>query len=253
MIVHAHILSYCERDFMPWALAHYSTFADRIFVHDARSPDGTRDVIAQFPKAECVDWDCPDEINDGLHRELKNNCWKGRAADWCIVVDCDELVHSPTWPMRTLLETYDMLGLPVAKCTGYELYAEEFPAYRAGHQVYDVVKHGAREATWYDKSALFSPRRISEIGYDAGAHNADAVLLSGERLPRLPQPTDPPCWLLHCKHLGPVERVQREYATDQSRLSAANRRHGWGVCKDPDALAVEKRSNIVAGLQRLFA
>jgi glycosyltransferase involved in cell wall biosynthesis len=248
--VEVHVLTFNEEDIIPWTLAHYAMFADRIIVHDSFSTDATRDICRSFG-ATVVDWDTQNQINDQLARELKSTCWMGTECDWVIVADADELIYSPRMPMHELLRRYDAGGLAAAKPIGWELCSDTFPQYQPGRQLYDVVQHGARDEN-YGKPVLFSPRRVWRMNFGAGAHDCEPFYKSGVRPTNFNTPTDPPAWLLHAKHLGPVDRIAKEFERDQSRLSAVNHEMKWGNFAPPADFANERRATILANLQRII-
>lgn len=244
--IEVHLLAYNEEAILPYTLRHYLTYAARVIVHDAFSTDRTRDVCREYG-VEVRDWET-DGINDQLARELKDHCWKGTDADWAITADADELLHFPRGAGPTLAE-YDRQGVAVAKPHGWELCSDVFPT-TAG-QIYDEVWYGARDDKWYAKPILFSPRRVASMNFAPGAHSCNAVLRDGTVLGDPKAPSDPPCFLLHCKHLGPVERVAAEYAADRQRLSAINVQRKWGNFDDPLKHAREKRAGILSRIERV--
>lgn len=248
MNVEVHILTYNEEAILPYTLRHYATYATRIILHDSFSTDRTRD-IAREAEVEVLDWPT-DGINDKLAAYLKNNCWKGSKADWVITADADELIYFPKGARSTLLN-YIRQGLPCVKPHGFELCSPVFPTTKG--QLYEEVQMGARDDKWYGKPILFSPTKILETNFAMGAHSCRAQLVTHKWWKSGEQPqTEPPTYLLHCKHLGPIERVAREYNTDLQRLSEVNRRNGWGNQGDGHKHAVEKRMNILSHLQQVI-
>lgn len=251
MKTEVHLLTYNEQDILPYTLRHYTTFAQKIIVHDSFSTDRTRE-IAQSYGAEVRDWDTGGTINDKLAAELKNTAWKGTDADFCIMADADELIYFPQGTEQTLA-TYLDWGLAFVRPRGFELHSYKFPT--TGGQLYDQVKYGAPDDKWYSKPILFQPPLVKDMGFGIGAHGCRAQLVDGSELisSNVPFTDSPPTYLLHCKHLGPVQRITKEYTTDQQRLSEINRRQRWGNQDDPHRHALEKRSGIIARLQRVIA
>jgi hypothetical protein len=249
MNIEVRILAHNEQDFLPYALEHYKTFADKLVVYDGQSTDLTPDIARSFG-AEVIPWDTGHCIDDQAAMDLKNNEWKWSDADWWIFVDADELIFSPQMPMRDLLREYDRQFVPIVKPYGWEMVSDTLPAYVPGQQIYDVVKMGARSDS-YSKPALLCPYRLRETHYTAGAHGANPVLADGSRPGPPVIPADPPCYLLHYKHLGPVDRIVDEFRRDQSRLSELNRRRQWGTYGDPAEVAHNKRRDIMARVQQV--
>lgn len=250
MTTHVHILCYNEEEILPFTLRHYRTFADRIVVHDSFSTDRSRD-IAKALGVEVVDWDTGDALNDELARKLKAECWHGTMPDWCIAVDADELIYFPEGAARCLRE-YRAQGLPAVRPYGFEMYADVFPTGEG--QLYDEVKMGAPDNYWYAKPALYAPKLIQSIEYEAGAHHVRILLKNGRVwTDRAVGYAKPHTYLLHCKHLGPIERDIARYTRQRQRLSELNVQRKWGNFEPPEKHARDKRHAILRCLQRVIA
>jgi glycosyltransferase involved in cell wall biosynthesis len=276
MKVECHILSFNEAEILPYTLRHYATFCQKIVLHDAMSTDGTRHIAKGFG-CEIRDWIDPDgKFDDRTSQDIKNTAWRrnvvsydgqmvglggeGPAAptmcadndvDWVIVADADELIYFPTLEPRIALSQYLERATAVVKPYGYELVSDKFPT-TAG-QIYDEVKMGGRDDLWYAKPILFTPRLVRDIYFAPGAHQAHAILNDGTSYPNPTVHSVPDCYLLHCKHLGPVERIARLYDEKRSRLSAYNWAHGQGNFRDGMIHAQDKRNQILSRLERVIA
>jgi glycosyltransferase involved in cell wall biosynthesis len=248
-----HLLAFEEAQILPWTIAHYRDHcrADRIIVHDGGSDDGTLDVAVSMG-AIVKPWNIGGHFNDADNVKLKNECWAGSSADWVVVADADELLWSPAMPFPELLEQYEGQGIPIAKPSGFELCADAFPVYQPGRQLIDLVKHGAPDDHWYAKRILFTPRRVMYMNFSPGAHGCDAVLSNGSYHGNPRIPTAPPVYLLHAKHLGPVERIAERYQRNQDRHSDMNRRMRWGNFEAPLKHAEDKRRGILSNLRQII-
>src|SRR6185295_1134641 len=94
-----------EEAMAPWFLRHYGQFAERILVWDAGSTDRTRQIFASHPSVSLFDWPGPNGIDEDYNLHFAYDtypCARGKA-DWCIWVDCDEMVWHPD--IRTLLKS----------------------------------------------------------------------------------------------------------------------------------------------------
>ena len=247
--VEVHILAWNEREIMPFVLRHWQTFAWRVIVHDAGSTDGTREIVEDFG-AELVDWRT-DGVNDQLAMELKNACWQGTKADWVATMDCDELLYFPLDAFDTLA-VYRMMGVAVVKPHGWEMFSDKFPT--GTGQIYDEVKMGARDQKWYAKPVLFTPHLVANAGLGHGAHDSYPVLHDGRCLGQtfLWPPAEPPTYLLHCKHVGGMERSTERYKRQRMRLSQTNVEHRWGNFAPELDHAKEKREYILAHLEQVI-
>lgn len=245
--VEVHLLAFNEEEILPFTLRHYLTVAARIVVHDARSTDGTRDIAARYG-AEVRDWNTGGLLDDESARTLKNTAWRGTQADWVIVADADELIYFPQGVEETL-RAYAACGVAVAKPQGWEMFSETFPT--GAGQIYDEVKTAAREDRWYSKPILFAPARLEDIAFTAGAHTCR--FCQAGRWHEMPRKlTQPECWLLHCSHLGPIERIAAKLDAKRARLSPLNVKRGWGNFDPGMQHAQEKRALIMSGLVTLF-
>lgn len=244
--VQVHVLCYNEREILPYSLRHYATFADSIIVHDAFSTDGSREIARSYG-ADVQDF-VTDGVNDLLAKQLKERSVMQCRDDWCITVDADELIYFPQGAAYTL-ESYDAQGVAVAKPSGFELFSETFPT--TSGQIYDEVKEAGSDDTWYAKPVLCAPKRLKSITFSAGAHEAWWVTKDGVKH-KVGDKSDPPVWLLHCKHLGPIERDVARYIRQRSRLSDTNIARRWGNFSEPMAHALEKRAAIKASLRRII-
>lgn len=247
MNVECHVLCFQEEEFLPYCLRHYNSFCNRIIVHDAFSTDRSREIAKEYG-AEVRDW-ATDGLNDAVSKKLKEDCVMQCKSDWCLVVDTDEIWYFPFGPSYTL-SAYDSQGLAVIRPHGFEMVSDVFPT-TAG-QVYDEVKFAGVDDRWYAKCALVAPPRIKSIIYSAGAHETWAVLKDGSKWNDVKEKTDPPSYFLHCKHLGPIERIARKYDVQRTRLSARNIKEKWGNFDPGIVHAKEKREAIMSTVRRVI-
>ncbi len=239
--IEVHIVCYNEEFILPYTLRHYKTFASRIVVHDGGSTDRSKAICAEAG-VEVQHWDTGGQINDELLRILKETCWLNTNAHWVIVVDADELTYFPQGVAATL-SAQQGLGTPVIKCRGFEMESPTLPA--GDGQIYDEINHGAPDDRWYGKPCVIQRHLIRSIHFTHGAHECDAELQNRQRFrPRTAQ--TPPVYLLHFKHIGPVERVGERYDGNKSRFSEVNKRHGFGWHGEGIVHAKQKRAAIMA-------
>jgi glycosyltransferase involved in cell wall biosynthesis len=189
-------------------MRHYSQFS-KVILLENNSTDNTI-AIAKAHGAEVWSYDVKDEIDDRWYTEVKNNCWKKSNADWVIIVDADEFVYSP-WLLDILSKTKDTIFAP----DYYDMYSDVRP-YGSG-QIYDEVFMGLKDKT---KINLFNPQEIKEINYDIGCHRANPegnvsfAMSMGVRT-------------LHMRYLS-IDYVLERNRRWLLRLSAVNRKMGWG-------------------------
>ena len=248
MKAEVHVLYFYEHWLFPYILRHYTSFADKVVVHDG---GGKLPPQRYFPaRTFVVPWDCP-EVNDLKYMELRNNCWKGTDADWVAVVDADEFIWFP-WGAEPTLGVYEKLGAAVIKPHGFEMFSEALPD--GPGQIYDQIKMGAPDDKWYAKPVLFSPKRVREIGLGVGSHEADARLHDGRRMhvgKEWPF-ASPPAYLLHYHQLGPAEAIAARYDGNVQRMCVANKVNRWGNFKPGMEHVAEKRAAILPHLRQVI-
>ena len=137
--------------------------------------------------------------------------------------------------------------------------AEEFPEPRTGNfirtgQIYDYVKHGARENHYCAKPILFNPRLVRESGFGIGAHESRPVLKDGRLLDvsRVWPFPDPPTYLLHFHHVGPISVIAERYDRTIKRASKINRDNNWGSYTPGIVTATIQRNKILANLEQVI-
>lgn len=248
--VEVHLICFNEQDILPYSLRHYKTFARRIVLHDAHSTDRSREIAKSFG-AEVRDWNCSAKIDDFELTKIKNEGWLGSSAEWVIMADADELQYFPKGTAASLA-AYHAKGMAVVRSRGYELVSEVFPT--GDGQIYDEVKEGGEDSHWYGKTILFSPKLLKSYEFGIGAHCSEAVTKDGRKLDinREWPLADPPAYLLHCHHLGPLERVAAAYDRKRANMSESNIKHNFGNHAPGIVHAKEKRDGIRSRLERIF-
>ena len=208
MKIEVYVLACNEEKIMPYFLRHYTQFA-HIILLESSSTDSTAQMVSDVG-GEIWHYDHPDEINDKLFLDMKNNCWKESEADWVIIVDADEYVYHPDL-LRILSETDSTIFLPRL----FNMFTDKFPTTEG--QIYEEVTGGREGGA---KMNLFRPKKIREINYAIGCHNAspqgDVRLNINSEI-----------MTLHMRHLGSDYVIERN-ARGARRLSELNKQMGWG-------------------------
>ena len=211
---------YNRQELLPYFLAHYQRFAQRIVVCDNCSTDGSRDFLIDHG-VEMVEDANVGTLDDRVLKEQKNSIWKasrGRA-DWVIVCDVDELVyisdlrHRLAWCMER--------NISGVRLTGFSMISDRLP--RHPGQIYDLPEFriGASDPLWSNKLAIFRPDMVEEINYEEGAHHAAPKgrgWIYGD---------DGQFALLHYHYLGGLDNAIRRCADCRRNLSTENKRRGW--------------------------
>jgi len=248
MSVEVHLLCFNEQDILGFALKHYSTFAERIIVHDAFSTDRSREIAHEF-SAEVRDWHCVG-VNDMIAKRTKEEAVMACKADWCVVGDADEFIYYPEGSFHTL-SAYEADGVAVVKPVGFEMFSDTMPTLDKG-QIYDQVQQGARDDQWYSKPILLRPSLIKKLTFGAGCHTCWADLKDGTKISDPKTTTVPETFMLHFHQIGGLERISHRYAGQQSRHSQTNIKNKFGNFEAPDKHARDKRALITAKLEQVI-
>lgn len=225
MRIEAYLLCWNEIDIMPFIVQHYQKFCDHIVIYDNYSTDGS-DKLAESMGCEVRKFGTK-FFDDQENINIKNNCWKGSDADYCIIADFDEILcgsdeHCYLDPVRRRLPLSKMYfeiakqdGTTIFKTQGWQIMSDQMPK----NDLLEITT--GYEFNNYSKSICFSPKAITEIQYNHGAHKCSPtgqVKWSEETL-----------YVLHYKHIGGLQRTIDRYKILQKRLSKNNRRNGWGI------------------------
>lgn len=215
--VEAFLICYNEERMIRHTLNHYSTFCKKITIYDNGSTDRSIKLAKEYPCVEIKTFDTGNSFNDREHLKIKNHCWKGSSADFVIVSDMDELLFSNDLQADLLKLKKQQVSYPTV--TGYNMYCETFPS-DYSKPIFDQVKTGVR-ATHFDKQIIFNPKKIKEMNYMPGCHNAFPVghIVMNQRVPLK---------LLHYKYLD-ADAVSKKHLQYSARLSLYNINNQYGM------------------------
>lgn len=203
MKIETYAVCFNEEKILPYFLRHYSQYG-RIVIYDNYSTDNSV-RIAEAGGAEVRLFDTRGQFDDMANLQIKENCWKGSKADWCIVIDLDEFVYHPT-----LIEYLERTPSTIIEPDMFDMFIDHFPT--TERQIYEEVKSG-HEA--WPKINLIRPDQITEMNYIPGCHlaNPQGNVVVERR---------GPIKTLHMKHLGREYTVARS-VNSGARMSQRNR------------------------------
>ena len=169
MIIHVYTTCRNEKYMMPFWLRHYSTFADRLFVLDDCSEDGTREIVQAHSHATLL----PYGFDDGLHEDHINQAYMAAykehsrgVADWVICCDVDELLYRPN--MREALFQAFRNRVDAIPADGYIMVADQPP--EGEGQLYDYLTQGIPSPP-YSKTLIFNP--AMDVSFGEGRHTTN--------------------------------------------------------------------------------
>jgi len=218
MRIEVYCLANNEEKLLPYYIRHYSQFA-HVIVLNNNSTDRTVE-IAKSLGAEVRHLNIPDELNDQLFIEIRNQIWKGTTADWIMWADADEFIYHPD--LVDILSTTSATAILPAF---YNMYSEVFPTTEG--QIYEEVKLGALwggEESIYGKVNIFKMPDIIDINYNPGCHRVNLkgnVILDKKSGIKT----------LHMRNVS-LDFVLQRNARNSVRLSALNRKLGYGLYVD---------------------
>ncbi len=192
-----------EIKILPYFLRHYETFADRIFVWDDGSDDGTREMLEAHPKVKILPLSLG-RVDDVYFVECLWPQYRKISrgyADWVLCVDADEFIYYPNIVEK--LKELGVNGIKKIRCCGFTMYHPTFPT--TDGQIYDEVKTGVKDL-WSTKTVVFNPD--VKMSWGEGRHKC-----SPTRYVETSYTTG--INLLHFRYLGWeyfLERTKRNYA-----------------------------------------
>jgi hypothetical protein len=170
-IVHLYAVCLNEALLIPYFLAHYGVFVDRITIFDNGSTDNSIELLSSHPKVQIVPFDTGGKMDDSRIHKTLDKAWKASRglADFVIVCDIDEFLYHPD--ISGLLCEMREQDYTVLHPHGYQMSSERLPEF-CGDAITKIVNTGSPNAKHYSKMLLFNPNRIKEINYTIGRHHA---------------------------------------------------------------------------------
>jgi glycosyltransferase involved in cell wall biosynthesis len=204
-----YTLTYNEEILIQFMIDHYrSRFPNcHIVIYDNSSTDRTIE-IAKANNCEIITYDSGGTLNDGLHMNIKNSCWKNANTNWVLVCDLDELLDINA---KELINE-ENLGTTKINSEGWDMINLE--------DNFDIklITNGVKNHL-YDKIMLFNKEYIKEINYGAGCHDCKPVGLikNSSKIYKM----------FHYKYINENFVIQK-YKITALRLSEVNKRNNWG-------------------------
>jgi glycosyltransferase involved in cell wall biosynthesis len=190
---------------LPFFFRHYDSIVSRYFIFDNGSTDRSIELLHAHPKVSFNRLEAAGESVVLAGLPFYNQAWKNSRgqADWVIVCDPDE--HLEHFELGRYLADSRDRDSTIIPSVGYQMIADDFP--ETAQRLADVVRTGMR---WepMDKTTIFNPDAIEEIGFAPGRHKCapQGELKYGESVR-----------LLHYKYLG-LDYLKRRLAELGERL-----------------------------------
>lgn len=210
-----------EADLLPYWLRHYQAVADKIIVYDHHSQDATPSIL-KSAGVEVRSY-MPETIDDGNWAAFLSEQYKEARyhADFVIVVDADEFLHSPRG-LRGVLQEHCDAGAQFVPTMGYTMIADGFPT--GSGNIYDELKMGVSDHL-YSKPCVFSPSL--DVQFVPGKHKmyiaTEPVIRPDIETPKL----------LHYRYFG-SDWLRKRNERNYKHLSERAARMGWGFHVRPE-------------------
>lgn len=210
-------IAWNEEQLLPIFLNHYEKFCEKIIVYDNESDDGTAEICDAHSLVERRIYETEGQIRDDVYLQIKNTAWKEfRDYDWVCILDLDEFVYHKD--LETFLLSCKRKGISIPQTTGFSMWSESLP--NPTSNIWEEITTGMRD-TWYDKTPIFDPKLIDDIGFKHGCHACyPAGVIVYDKYPSLK--------LLHYKNIGGIERLENRRKLYEKRLSTINIERKWG-------------------------
>jgi hypothetical protein len=192
MIAHIYCNMRNEITLLPYFLRHYGSFADRLFIWDDDSDDGTRELLQACPRVTLL----PLEYHGIYDPYRTEKLWpqyvqfSRGVADWVMCVDADEFVYHPR--LVEVLEREKGNGVQIIHCKGFTMISDAPPT--GPGQIYEEIPNGLPDR-WSGKWIVFDP--AIEIEFKSGRHGPP--ILGGDYR----HAAHTGIRLLHYRYLGP--------------------------------------------------
>ena len=218
-----YVLCWNEMPILPFMIDYWKLIARKVIVYDNNSTDGTLDYLKSFDWIEVRPYPIKtnDTIDDGIHIQIKNDCWKeqkDKGVDFVIVSDLDEVIWAKD--LYQNLQYFKSEKYAIVKPTGYDFISQEFPVH-GDLLLHEQIETCCRIPMW-DKCIFFQPDLVDEINYSPGGHTCSPVIKEGGKFGVSSQ-----TFLFHFKYLSVEYLIMKRFAT-RGRLSENNIKNNWG-------------------------
>ncbi len=144
---------------------------------DNMSTDDTLELLSKYDWITVKQFDTGGEMNEQVLTAIRNSCYKGSNADFCMVVDVDEVFYSKdiVGELKKLKEQ----GVGAVACDWYALCGDNVPTYKEGVLLHQQIGKAYKQYinhregfSDYGKIQLFNPKMAIDMHYSMGMHYA---------------------------------------------------------------------------------
>jgi Glycosyl transferase family 2 len=219
MKIHLYTIAWNDIAILPFYLAYYGDWVDRIIVYDDGSDDGSLDLFRAHPKVDLRAFPAKRDSFVLTANELWDRAWSAsrNIADWVVIANIDEFFWHRDG-MRTYLSNCTENRITVVKPLGYEMVGDAFPP--VGADLLRSLPLGV--PMWgLDKQQIFNPSAISDMDFGVGRHVSSPV-------GRVKVSDPPEAKLLHYKYIDMTGYHNPRQDALKARLLKGDRDRGYG-------------------------
>ena len=172
--ISAYFVCYNEEKILPHLLRHYTSFCEKVTILDNFSTDNSEQIVKRFKNTEFERFNSNGSFNDGVHANLKNNCWKKDIGnfDYVIVGDADEFIYHPNF--IEFIQEKNAKGYTLFRPFGYHMIADVDFQLKDEDNIFEKVPYGVHISSM-DKYIMFDCNRIAETNFSVGNHACNPV------------------------------------------------------------------------------
>lgn len=227
MIIDAYTFCWNEQVRLKYYLNLYAPLCRKITIYDNGSTDKSLEIAKQYNNVviDTVTYS-QNKIDDERLTLVKNNCWKqSQDADFVIVCDVDEILYHEDGLEKYLSRIYTETDFRILQSTGYDMVSNHLPSHDGNFYDDEDFQYGVANRM-YNKTCIFSPSILKEIGYTPGCHKAYPKLKYKEKK-SIRCLHDEELKLLHYKYLSESSFVNKQIQFG-AKLSQNNIEKDWG-------------------------
>ena len=225
MTVHVHTFCWNEIEILPFVVQYWKRFADKVFVYDNGSDDGSVEYLKKFDFVEVQHYDTGNMLNDYVLRDMKNKVWKKSKgeADFAVVCDLDECLYARD--IKQQLAKHEVDAAIVPKFCN--LISFKMPKFDEGKLMHQFASNYYIDY-WKDfgepwpgakqKMLVLNLKNIEDTNYSVGCYISKPVTKTYTKVVY--------DYDMYCMHLHDVglTRKLRRYKARAARMSIENKR-----------------------------
>ena len=175
-----YTLMFNEQDIIPYVIDYWERLMEcgidlHVIIYDNESTDDSVRILSRYGWIEVRSFHTVG-MNDIVHAEIKNNCWKDSKgkSDFVVVADFDEILWGN---LSEELQAMKDGGCNVMGTKWYAFCGDKMPEYTKGKYLHQLVKYGYRqhinhmdEYAYLGKFMVIDPNKTETMNWSVGNH-----------------------------------------------------------------------------------